>query len=94
MPAIVALLQCLQPFLTATTLRQFSKITDAMLAMTGRVTMLGISRWAGPGGSYRTVQRFFYSVLPWALLFWVFSLAASICIDQATSTSWRVMKSW
>jgi len=72
MADIVALLQCLQPFLAATTLRQFGKISGAMLAMTGRVTMLGISRWAGPGGSYRTVQRFFYSVLPWATLFWVF----------------------
>ena len=27
--------------------------------MTGRVTMLGLSRWAEKGGSYRTVQRFF-----------------------------------
>jgi hypothetical protein len=43
-----------------------------MLVMTGRVTMLGISRWAGTGGSYRTVQRFFSTVLPWATLFWVF----------------------
>ena len=34
--------------------------------------MLGLSRWAGPGGSYRTVQRFFSQVLPWAMLFWVF----------------------
>src|SRR6266849_10071969 len=40
--------------------------------MTRRVTMLGISRWAGPGGSYRTVQRFFSQALPWAMLFWVF----------------------
>src|SRR5216117_2763958 len=39
--------------------------------MTGRVTMLGISRWAGPGGSDRTVQRFFSQALPWAMLFWV-----------------------
>src|SRR5512136_307332 len=69
---IVALLQCLQPFVTTTTLRQFSKIAAAILAMTGRVTMLGISRWAGQGGSYRTVQRFFYTALPWATLFWVF----------------------
>jgi hypothetical protein len=43
-----------------------------MLVMTGRVTMLGLSRWAGPGGSYRTVQRFFSQALPWAMLFWVF----------------------
>ncbi len=72
MPDIVALLQCLQPFMAAPTLRQFSKIAAAILAMTGRVTMLGISRWAGQGGSYRTVQRFFYTALPWASLFWVF----------------------
>jgi hypothetical protein len=55
-----------------TTLRQFSRITLALLAMTGRVTMLGISRWTGQGGSYRTVQRFFATTLPWATLFWLF----------------------
>ena len=70
--AIVALFDCLQPHVTATTCRQFSRIAWAMLAMTGRVTMLGISRWAGEGGSYRTVQRFFSQALPWAILFWVF----------------------
>src|SRR5215510_2008860 len=69
---IVALLHCLQPDLTATTRRQFSRIAWAMLVMTGRITMLGISRWAGKGGSYRTVQRFFAQALPWAILFWVF----------------------
>jgi putative transposase len=69
---ILALLHCLRPYLTATRLRQFSRIAFAMLAMTGRVTMLGLSRWAGKGGSYRTIQRFFYTVLPWANLFWVF----------------------
>ena len=30
------------------------------------------ARWAGKGGSYRTIQRFFATVLPWGLLFWVF----------------------
>src|SRR5919198_5375423 len=70
--AIVALLQCLQPAVPKTTLRQFSRIVAALLVMTGRVTMLGISRWAGPGGSYRTVQRFFSPALPWAMLFWMF----------------------
>ncbi len=34
--------------------------------------MLGISRWTGAGGSYRTVQRFFATVIPWASLFWLF----------------------
>ena len=69
---IVALCQCLRPHVTATTLRQLSRIVAALLVMTGRVTMLGLSRWAGPGGSYRTVQRFFSQALPWAMLFWVF----------------------
>src|SRR6266849_10336666 len=68
----VALFQCLQPHVTATTLRQCSRIADAIVVMTGRVTMVGLSRWAGPGGSYRTVQRFFATVIPWATLLWVF----------------------
>ena len=69
---IVALFQCLQPHVTVTTLRQCSRMVSAMLVMTGRITMLGLSRWAGKGGSYRTMQRFFSTVLPWATLFWVF----------------------
>jgi len=40
--------------------------------MTGRVTMLNISRWADEGGSYRTVQRWYSTVIPWALAFWLF----------------------
>jgi putative transposase len=68
----LALFQCLHPYVTATTLRQCSRIASAMLVMTGRVTMLGMARWAGPGGSYRTVQRFFSTVIPWATLLWVF----------------------
>jgi hypothetical protein len=43
-----------------------------MLAMTGRVTMLGISRWTEPGGSYRTIQRFFNSPIVWAKVNWLF----------------------
>jgi putative transposase len=31
-----------------------------------------MSRGAGPGGSYRPVQRFFSTVIPWATLCWVF----------------------
>ena len=69
---IGAPLQCLRPHITATTHRPLSRITLALLVRTGRITMLGISRWAGKGGSYRTVQRWFATVLPWAMLFWVF----------------------
>jgi DDE superfamily endonuclease len=69
---IVALLQCLRPHVTTTTHRRLSRIALALLVIPGRITMLGISRWAGKGGSYRTVQRLFSTVLPWAMLFWVF----------------------
>ncbi len=72
MPDILALLRCLQPWITATTARQLRCITCGMLAMTGRVTMLGIARWTGDGGSYRTIQRFFATAIPWAQLFWHF----------------------
>jgi len=72
MVAILPFLLCLQSEVKMTTIRQFSHIALALLALTGRVTMLGISRWTGQGGSYRTVQRFFATVLPWAALFWRF----------------------
>ena len=72
MPDILALLLCLQSSLTPTTLRQLRHIIVGLLAMTGRVTMLGIARWSGDGASYRTVQRFFATTLPWAQLFWLF----------------------
>ena len=69
---ILALLVCLQPCLTATTLRHLSRIALALLTMTGRVTMTGIARWGGDGLSYRTVQRFFASPVLWPQLFWLF----------------------
>jgi DDE superfamily endonuclease len=77
MPNSIALLLCLHPEMTMTTIRQFSRIALALLAMTGRVTMLSISRWSGQGGSYRTVQRFFATALPWAALFWLFFASTS-----------------
>jgi putative transposase len=70
--AILALLQCLHPCLSTTTLRQLSLIALALLTMTGRITMTGIARWSGEGASYRTIQRFFATVLPWAHIFWLF----------------------
>jgi putative transposase len=69
---ILSLLQCLLPQIEGTTMKQLNQIILAMLAMSGRVTMLGISRWAGAGGSYRTMVRFFGTVIPWAMLFWLF----------------------
>jgi putative transposase len=46
-------------------------VTEAMLAMTGRVTMRGMARWAGKGGSSRTIQRLCTTSLHGATLQWV-----------------------
>jgi putative transposase len=68
----LALLQVLQASWDPTNVRRLSRIAQGMMAMSGRVTMLGISRWTESGGSYRSVQRFFSAVIPWAGLFWIF----------------------
>ena len=72
MHEIIALFTVFSIELSTTTLRHLLQVVFAMLAMTGRVTMLNISRWTSKGGSYRTIQRFFNTVLPWATLFWIF----------------------
>ena len=75
MTDIIALIQCLDQCIDGTTMRQLGRIVTAMLAMTGRVTMLNIARWTDAGGSYRTIQRFFGKVLPWAQMGWLFFVA-------------------
>lgn len=73
MSEIIALLQCLDQSLPdKTTLRRLTVLVIALLAMTGRVTMLGISRWTGEGGSYRTIQRFFNTEIIWHEVMCVF----------------------
>jgi len=70
MNEITMILTCLHPLVDATTYRQLNIITQALLVMTGRITMLGISRWAEKGGSYRTIQRFFGKNISWGSLNW------------------------
>jgi putative transposase len=69
---ILTLLQPIQFCVSRTTLRQLSRIIPAMLAMSGRVTMLGLSRWTEKGGSYRTIQRFYNTVIAWGQISWAF----------------------
>jgi len=64
------ILSCLSSCLDTTTLNRLKTIVTAMLTMTGRVTMLGISRWTDEGGSYRTVQRFFNTRITWENIHW------------------------
>lgn len=71
MTEILALLQTIAPLISKTTLRQMSQVIFGMLASSGRITMLGLSRWTEKGGSYRTIQRFYSSELPWQAIHWL-----------------------
>lgn len=70
MPDIVVVLACLSQFAQPTPLRQLGRVIEAMLSISGRVTMKGLSRWSSQGGSYRTIQRLFNTPLNWLQLNW------------------------
>lgn len=72
MSEIVSLFTVFSLHLSSATLRQFCEIVFAVLAMTGRVTMRNISRWTSKGASYRTIQRFYNTFIPWGTLSWEF----------------------
>jgi len=81
MTEILALLQNIAPLIEKTIFRQMSQVIYGMLVASGRMTMLGISRWREKGGSYtcaarqcrcRSIQRFYQSVLPWKTIQWLF----------------------
>jgi DDE superfamily endonuclease len=72
MTEILALLQNIAPLLEKTTFRQMSQVIFGMLVISGRITMLGLSRWTEKGGGYRTIQRFYHRVLPWKAILWLF----------------------
>ena len=69
---IITPLHVLRQGLDATPLKRLGVLVQTMLTMTGRITMLGLSRWAEKGGSYRTIQRFYNTVIPWGTILWLF----------------------
>ena len=83
MPDIMVLFTCLRQCLEPTPLRQLDRVIEAMLAMSGRVTMRGLSRWSSKGGSYRTIQRFFNTSLNWGHLQWLLIHQHLLDADEA-----------
>lgn len=65
---ILTLFACFSTLTSKTSIRHLTVIAEAVFSMTGRVTMVGISRWAEKGGSYRNVQRFFATTFLWTAL--------------------------
>jgi len=74
---ILARLQCIEPYVAVRTTKQLSRIVMAMLVMTGRVSMLGIARWAGKGGAIGRCNVFMRQSFRGRLCFG--SFFASIC---------------
>lgn len=69
---IIELLSVLSQCLDQTSIRRLGVIASAMLSISGRVTMLGLSRWTEGKGSYRTIQRFYNTNIPWGMALWQF----------------------
>lgn len=76
MAEIMALLANISQTVTATELRQLRVIIPAVLAMTGPMTMLNLSRWTGKGGSYPTIRRFYRAKIGWLKVNWAFNREA------------------
>lgn len=70
MPDIIALTDCLAPYVSRTYLGHLQHLLVALLCIPGRVTALGLSRWTEKDGSYRTLQRWYQTPLNWGLLLW------------------------
>ena len=71
MPDIMVVLTCLSQCVEPPSLRQLGRVIEALLSISGRVTMKGLSRWSDKGGSYRTIQRLFNTPLNWLQLNWL-----------------------
>lgn len=61
---ILTLFTCYSTLLNRTLISQLALIAEAVLTLSGRVTMRNISRWTSRG-SYRNLQRFYAATLPW-----------------------------
>lgn len=72
MSEILALLQNLAPLFCPVLLHHLGHVIYGMLISNGRMTMLEISRWTEPGGSYRTIQRLYHTPLEWLKIHWLF----------------------
>lgn len=81
MTEIIPLLICLEAHLSTTTLRQLRHVIYAMLCIPNRATMLGLSRLAEQGGSYRTIQRLYHTPINWLLVHWSLLRAHLLCTD-------------
>ena len=55
---ILSLFTCFETFGLTIQIHQLAIISQAILTMTGRITMRPLSRWTDKGGSYRPINAF------------------------------------
>lgn len=72
MQELKSYLECLSTDFSKTFIKLLGIVSQSILCCRGRVTMLGLSRWSGKGGSYRSIQRFYGSTVDWLNLNWLF----------------------
>ena len=65
-------LECLGQNFPKQFVRLLGIVCQTMLCCKGRITMLGLSRWSGKGGSYSNIQRFYGSTVNWLQINWLF----------------------
>jgi putative transposase len=71
MPDIMLILSCFRQRVEKTSLGRWGCVVEGLWALTGRVTMRGLSRWTERGGSDRTLQRLFNTTLSWGQVHWL-----------------------
>lgn len=69
---IMTYLECLSQNFPKQFVRLLGIVCQSMLCCKGRITMLGLSRWSGKGGSYRSIQRLYGSTVDWLQINWLF----------------------
>ena len=65
-------LECLGKTFPKQFVRLLGIVCQSMLCCKGRITMRGLSRWSGKGGSYRSIQRLYGSTVNWLQINWLF----------------------
>jgi hypothetical protein len=73
MPDVMVVLACFSQCVEPTTRRQLGRVIEALLSVSGRMTMKGLSRWSDKGGNRdKEVPRGFplphhqaYGFVPW-----------------------------
>ena len=69
---IMPYLECLSQTFSKKIVNLLAIVSQSMLCCKGRITMMGLRRWSGKGGSYCNIQLFYASTVNWLQLNWLF----------------------